>query len=81
MSCIRHLILVFVVVTACAPVQFDTAGNTSKFEDDRYDCELALGYRGAPRSDDMTMQLANVLVNGQSEMKRCLERKGWKAKQ
>lgn len=74
------LVSMCVVLSACAPMQFENAGSPNKFEDDKYDCEVMLGYRGQPRLDDTTKQLADVIVNARAELKRCLERRGWRMK-
>lgn len=71
----------FLLLTACAPMQFENAGSQNKFEDDKYDCELALGYRGHAGGNQPTDQLGDMLVRGRDEMKRCLERKGWRLAQ
>jgi hypothetical protein len=59
-------------------MRFENAGSPNKFEDDKYDCEVMLGYRGAPRIDDNSKQLADIIVNARDQTQRCLERKGWK---
>jgi hypothetical protein len=77
----RYLLPFLIVVAACAPMRFENNGSANKFEDDKYDCELALGYRGQPRLDDTSKQLADILVNSRAELQRCLERKGWRLAQ
>lgn len=72
------LFLPVLLLAACAPMQFENAGSQNKFEDDRYDCEVLLGYRGHAGRTQPTDQLSDYLVRGRDEMQRCLERKGWK---
>lgn len=72
------IIVTIVLLSACSPMRYENAGSQNKFQDDKYDCELALGYRGQPRLDDNSKQLADLIVNGRAELQRCLERKGWK---
>jgi len=76
----RYLFVLLLFVVSCAPIQFENAGSQNKFEDDKYDCQVMLGYRGAPRIDDTSKQLADIIVNARDEMQRCLERKGWRVK-
>jgi hypothetical protein len=75
------LLFLVVMLSGCAPMQFENAGSQNKFEDDKYDCEVMLGYRGHAGGNQPTDQLADMLVRGRDEMKRCLERKGWKLAQ
>lgn len=77
----RYLIPLLLLVAACAPMRFENAGSPNTIEDDKYDCQVMLGYRGAPKSDDTSKQLADIMVNARSEMQRCLERKGWRLAQ
>lgn len=74
----RYIILFALMFISCAPMQFENAGSVNKFHDDKYDCEVLLGYRGQPRLDDTSKQLADIIVNSRDELQRCLERKGWK---
>lgn len=76
----RYLFALLLFGASCAPIQFENAGSQNKFEDDKYDCQVMLGYRGAPRIDDTSKQLADIIVNARDEMQRCLERKGWRVK-
>jgi len=66
------------IVSGCAPMQFQNAGSANTLEQDRYDCEVMLGYRGHAGGTQPTDQLADFIVRGRSEMQTCLERKGWK---
>jgi S1-C subfamily serine protease len=59
-------------------MQFENVGSPNTLEQDRYDCEFALGYRGGAYAPQPTDQLADYLVRGRSEMQACLERKGWR---
>jgi hypothetical protein len=77
----RYLLPFVILLAACAPMRFENNGSPNKFEDDKYDCELVLGYRGQPRLDDTSKQLADILVNSRAELQRCLERKGWRLAQ
>lgn len=74
----KYLVVFLLLLSACSPMRFENAGSPNKFEDDKYDCQVMLGYRGAPRIDDTTKQLADIMVNARDEMQRCLERKGWR---
>lgn len=76
----KRLLMIAVLLSGCAPIQFENAGSQNKFEDDKYDCQVMLGYRGAPRIDNTSKQLADIIVNARDEMQRCLERKGWRVK-
>ena len=73
-----YLLTVLLFLSACAPMQFENAGSANKLEDDKFDCEVALGYRGQARHSDNSKQLAEIMVNGREDMQRCLERKGWR---
>lgn len=75
------LAVVWVGLMSCAPMQFENAGSPNKFEDDKYDCELALGYRGHAGRTSPTDQLSDYIVRGRDEMQRCLQRKGWRLAQ
>lgn len=74
----RYLVAVLLLAAGCAPMQFENAGSTNKFENDKYDCEVLLGYRGHAGGVQPTDQLGDFLVRGRSEMQACLERKGWR---
>lgn len=76
----RLWVIAFVVLSACAPMQYENVGSQNRMEDDRYDCQVTLGYRGQSRNADMSQNLADALVNGPDEMRRCMERKGWRVK-
>lgn len=76
-----YFIPLFILLTACAEMRFENAGSTNKFEDDKYDCQVLLGYRGQARHSDTSKQLADIMVNARDEMQRCLERKGWRLAQ
>lgn len=71
-------LIVLLFLSACAPMQFENAGSANKLEDDKFDCEVALGYRGQARHSDNSKQLAEIMVNAREDMQRCLERKGWR---
>lgn len=77
----KYAIMLVLILTACAPLQFENAGSQNKFEDDRYDCQVQLGYIGNVGGNRPTDQLSDYLVRGQSSMQRCLERKGWRVVQ
>lgn len=81
MRYLRYFIPLFILLTACVPMRFENAGSQNKFEDDKFDCEVALGYRGQARHSDTSKQLAEILVNGRDDMQACLVRKGWKLAQ
>ena len=72
-------IFVLIYLYGCSPVTFQNAGSANTFEQDKYDCTVILGYRGHAGRTQPTDQLADYIVRGQSEMRACLERKGWKA--
>lgn len=71
------LLLTACAFTGCAPMQFRSNGAKNSFEQDKYDCEVMLGYRGHAGGTKPTDQLADYLVRGRTETKTCLERKGW----
>lgn len=78
----RYLIVIaLVLLSACSAARYENAGSQNKFEDDQYDCQVLLGYRGQSRNDDVSQNIADVLVNGPDEMRRCLQRKGWRVVQ
>lgn len=52
-----------------------------EFSQDKYDCEVLLGYRGHAGRTQPTDQLADFIVRGKAEMQACLERKGWQVVQ
>src|SRR4026208_2231337 len=69
---------VALLLAACSPMQFQNISSPNTFQQDKYDCELLLGYRGGAYAPQPTDQLADFLVRGRDEMQACLERKGWK---
>lgn len=72
------LLSLSLVLTGCAgPMQFKNMSSANTFEQDKYDCEVLLGYRGHLGGVQPTDQLADFIVRGRSEMQACLTRKGW----
>lgn len=74
----KYVLVFMLVLSACAPMRFENAGSTNKLEDDKFDCEVALGYRGQARHSDTSKQLAEIMVNARDDMRACLKRKGWR---
>jgi hypothetical protein len=71
------LVAIMFVMTGCSKMVFKNNGSTHSLAQDKYDCELALGYRGHAGGNRPTDQLADYIVRGRSETKACLESKGW----
>lgn len=65
-------------IASCAPMRFENAGSLNTIEQDSYDCQVMLGYRGHAGGNRPTDQLESALLNGRGEMTACLQRKGWK---
>lgn len=74
----KYFIPVLLILSACATAQYENFGSENTFENDQYDCQVMLGYRGQSRNSDISQNLADAIVNGPDEMRRCLHRKGWK---
>lgn len=74
----KYLVVVLLLLSACSTMRFENAGSQNKFEDDKYDCEVLLGYRGHAGGVQPTDQLGDFLVRGRDEMRACLMRKGWR---
>ena len=73
------MLCLFLLLSGCAPLQFAKAdAKPGDFEKDKYACELALGYVGHAGGNRPSDQLADYIVRGRSETKRCLESKGWR---
>lgn len=71
--------MVALLLAGCSPMRFAKAGaKPGDFENDKYDCEVQLGYAGHAGGNRPSDQLADYAVRGRSETKRCLERKGWR---
>jgi len=66
------------LLAGCAPMRFAKDGaKPGDFERDKYDCEVTLGYAGHAGGNKPSDQLADYIVRGRDETKRCLQRKGW----
>lgn len=63
----------------CTPVRFQNVSSKNTFDQDKFDCSVLMGYAGHAGGNQPTDQLLNYAVRGQSDMRSCLERKGWKA--
>lgn len=70
-------VAVVCALAGCTPIQFKNNGSKNTFAQDKYDCEVLLGYRGHTGGNRPTDQLADYLVRGRDETRACLERKGW----
>lgn len=70
-------VMACLLLAGCAPMQFKNLSSPNTLEQDKYDCELALGYRGHAGRTQPTDQLGDFIVRGRQEMQACLERKGW----
>ena len=65
-------------IGGCAsPMQFENAESANTFEQDKYDCEVLLGYRGAGDTQPSD-HLADYILLGRVKTQSCLERKGWR---
>jgi PDZ domain-containing protein len=77
-----NCILLFGVTAAiggcAAPMKFENAESANTFEQDKYDCEVLLGYRGPAGETEPTDHLADYLVFHRLKTEACLERKGWR---
>ena len=77
-----NCILLFGVTAAIggctAPMKFENAESANTFEQDKYDCEVLLGYRGPAGETEPTDHLADYLVFHRLKTEACLERKGWR---
>lgn len=76
-------LLIVVAATAmsgCAgPMVFENAGSTNTLEQDQYDCQIIVKsgpYAMAYARDPLSNMAYPAMARG--EMRRCLERKGWK---
>lgn len=72
------LIFLIAFVSACTPMRFENISSKNTFDQDKYDCQVLLGYRGHTAGVQPTDQLFDYAVRGQYEMQKCLERKGWR---
>ena len=61
-----------------APMQFENAVSANTYEQDEYDCEVLLGYRGEAGETQPRDHLADYILLYRLKMQGCLERKGWR---
>lgn len=72
------LTLLCMCLYGCSPMVFTKVdAKPGDFDNDKYDCEVQLGYAGHAGGNRPSDQLSDYIVRGRAETKRCLERKGW----
>ena len=74
--CILLLGLTVAIGGCAAPMQFENAESMNTFEQDKYDCEVLLGYHGP--AGETQGRSADYIVLGRLKTEACLERKGWR---
>jgi len=72
------LFIIPLLLTACAaPMRFENVSSPNTFEQDKFDCDTALRVAGMG-SGNASQDLAYITVRYRSDLRTCLERKGWK---
>ena len=73
--------LAFLLLSGCiggTTILAKPGATQQDFENDRYDCQVMLGYQGHAGGNEPGSQLIDYLARGKAATQRCLERKGWR---